>query len=58
MAKAFLDGEVVITFSDGSEQVESFENCGKELDIDIEPDFPWFKATNVKIRLTNARVEP
>jgi hypothetical protein len=34
--QVYTDGEVVITFADGSEAVESFEDGGKEMTLEFD----------------------
>jgi hypothetical protein len=34
--EVYTDGEVVVTFADGSEYVESFEDGGKEMTLEFD----------------------
>lgn len=54
----FTDGEVVVTMEDGTEVVESFENMGQEMEIDLS-DFRLAGCggiDSVILRQTDAKV--
>lgn len=54
----FTDGEVVVTMEDGTEVVESFENMGQEMEIDLSDVrlAGCGGVNNIVIRQTDAKV--
>jgi hypothetical protein len=53
--EVFTDGEIVVTFADGSEAIESFEDAGQEMELEFERAQPVEKIT---FRQTAATVKP
>jgi len=53
----FVDGEVEVEFLDGSTSVETFENAGKEMELEIgEEGLGMGRVESVTFRLTDAKV--
>lgn len=54
----FTDGEVVFEFENGEEAVESFENLGQEMELDMSDIEPALRSqvTKVTFRQTDAKV--
>lgn len=52
----FTDGEVVVTTINGEEYVESFENLGQELTLDMEDVVGLDRIESITFRQTDAKV--
>lgn len=56
----FTDGEVVVSFDNGEETVDSFENLGQEMELDLSEMGPFERAAveSVTFRITDAKLAP
>ena len=52
--RVFTEGEVVVTFADGSETVESYEDAGQEMELEFDRAQPVERIT---IRQTAATIK-